>query len=134
LQEGPGEVGATISPVPITERFGGFLRIGPDKTGVAVRQVHRKKVDLAFDPCDLCQSLAKIHLRMTGIVLQRPLLQPLRPHVVLNDGDPAGIAVLAAKPFEGAEGQRRISRPVVTDISTMMADASNILKRLPVSL
>jgi hypothetical protein len=26
--------------------------------------------------------------------------QPLRPHVVFNDGDPAGIAVLVAKPFE----------------------------------
>jgi hypothetical protein len=45
--------------VPIAERFGGFLRIDPDETGVAVRQVYRKKVDLAFDPRDLRQSLAK---------------------------------------------------------------------------
>jgi hypothetical protein len=57
--------------VPVAERFGGFLRIGPDETGVAVWQVHRKKVDLAFNPGDLRQGLAKIHLRMTGIVLQR---------------------------------------------------------------
>jgi len=33
------------------------------KTGVAVRQVHRKEVDLALDPRDLRQRLVKIHLR-----------------------------------------------------------------------
>jgi hypothetical protein len=26
--------------------------------------------------------------------------QPVRPHVVLNDGDPASVAVLVANPFE----------------------------------
>ena len=54
--------------VPVTERFGGLRRIGLHKTGVAVRQVHRKEVDLALDPGDLRQSLAKIHLCMAGIV------------------------------------------------------------------
>jgi hypothetical protein len=74
--------------VSVAERLGGFLRIGPHKTSVAVRQVRRKKVDLAFDPRDLCQGLAKIHLRMTGIVLQRhehlALLHTSPPNVSLT--------------------------------------------------
>src|SRR5207248_9297457 len=90
--------------VPVTERFGGLRRIGLHKTGVAVRQVHRKEVDLALDPSDLRQRLAKIHLRMAGIVPQRheyfAMPQTARQHVVLNDGDPARVAVLVAKPFE----------------------------------
>jgi len=44
--------------------------MGSHKTGVAVRQVHRKEVDLALDPRDLRQRLAKIHLRMARIVPQ----------------------------------------------------------------
>ena len=90
--------------VPVTERFGGLRRIGLHETGVAVRQVHRKEVDLALHPGDLRQRLAKIHLRMARIVPQRhehlAMPQPPRQHVVLNDGDPAGVAVLVAKPFE----------------------------------
>ena len=90
--------------VPITERFGGLRRIGLHKTGVAVRQVHRKKVDLAFNPGDLRQRLAKIHLCMAGIVPQWhkyfAMSQPPRQHVVLNDRDPASVAVLVAKPLE----------------------------------
>ena len=90
--------------VPVAERFGGLRRIGSYKTRVAVRQVHRKEVDLAFHPGDLRQRLAKIHLRMAGIVPQwheyLALPQPPRQHVVLNDGDPAGVAVLVAKPLE----------------------------------
>jgi len=61
-------------------------------------------MDLAFDPGDLRQRLTKIHLRVTGIVPQRhkhlAVLQPVRPHVVPNNGDPAAIAVLVTKPFE----------------------------------
>jgi len=30
--------------------------------------------------------------------------QPMRPHVVLNDGDPASVAVLVANPFEDPLG------------------------------
>jgi hypothetical protein len=90
--------------VPITECFGRLLRIGLYKARVAVRQVHRKEVDLAFRPGDLCQRLAKINLRMSRIVPQRhehlAMPQPVRPHVVLNDGDPASVAVLVANPFE----------------------------------
>jgi len=89
---------------PVTKRFGGLRRIGLHKTGVAVRQVHRTEVDLALDLGDLRQRLAEIHLRMARIVPQwhehLAMPQPLRPHVIFNDGDPAGIAVLVAKPFE----------------------------------
>ena len=76
-----------------------------------MRQVHREKVDLALDPGDLRHCLAKIHLRMSGIVAQRhkhlavPL--PMRLHVVLNNGDAAGVAVLVAQPFE--DPLRRVS-------------------------
>ena len=52
--------------MPVTERFAGLRRIGLHKTGVAVRQVHRKEVDFALDPGDLRQRLAKIRLRMPG--------------------------------------------------------------------
>jgi hypothetical protein len=90
--------------VPVAERFGGLRRIGLHKTSIAVRQVHRKKVDLALDPGDLRQRLAKIHLRVTGIVPQRhkhlAVLQPVHPHVVPDNGDPAAVAVLVTKPFE----------------------------------
>src|SRR4051812_43534423 len=90
--------------VPVTERFSGFRRIGLHETGVAVRQVHRKEVDLALHPGDFCQCLAEIHLCMTRIVPQRheylAMPQPPRQHVVLYDGDPAGVAVLVAKPLE----------------------------------
>jgi hypothetical protein len=69
-----------------------------------VRQIHRKKVDLALDPGDLRQCLAKIHLRMARIVPQRnkyfAMPQTTRQHVVLNDGDPASVAVLVAQPLE----------------------------------
>ena len=69
-----------------------------------MRKVHRKEMDLAFDPGDLRQRLTKIHLRVTGIVPQRhkhlAVLQPVRPRVVPNNGDPAAIAVLVTKPFE----------------------------------
>jgi hypothetical protein len=65
-----------------------------------VRQVHRKKVDLALYPGDLRQRLAKIHLRMTGIVPQRhkhlAMPQPVRQHIVLYDGDAARVAVFVA--------------------------------------
>src|SRR5258705_9534401 len=56
------------------------------------------------NPGDLRQRLTKIHLRMARIVPQRhadlALPQPPRQHVVLNDSDPARVAVLVAKPFE----------------------------------
>src|SRR5215470_693506 len=104
--------------VPVTERFSGFCRIGSHKTRVAVRQVHRKEVDLALDPRDLRQRLAKIHLCMARIVPQwhehLAMPQPLRPHVVLDDGNPAGIAVLVPEPFEDPlRGMPLLSRPTL---------------------
>jgi hypothetical protein len=92
-----------------------------------VRQVHRKEVDLALDPGDLRQSLTKIHLRMARIVLQRhehlAMPQPSRQHVVLNDGDPATVAVLVAKPFKDPfRGMPLPSRPtfIAAKISSMI--------------
>src|ERR1700733_11307823 len=83
--------------VTVTERFGGLRQTGTHKARVAVRQIHRKKVDLAFAPGDLRLRLTKINLRMARIVPQRhKYLAPTQPpsqHVVLNDGDPAGVAV-----------------------------------------
>ena len=72
--------------------------------------------DLALDSRDLRQRLAKIHLRMAGIVPQRhknfAMSLPSRQHVVLNDGDPARVAVLVAKPFENPlRGVPLLSRP-----------------------
>ena len=104
--------------VPVTERFGGLRRIGPHKTRIAVRQVHRKEVDLALDPGDLRQRLAKIHLRMARIVPQRheylAMPQPPRQHIVLYDGDPAGVAVLVAKPLEDPlRGMPLLLRPAL---------------------
>src|SRR3954453_24164798 len=88
----------------VTERFGALRRIGLYETGVAVRQVHRKEVDLALSPGDLRQCLAKVALRMPSIVPHRhknlALPQPTRQNVVFHNGDPAGVAVLVAKPFE----------------------------------
>src|SRR5439155_22833449 len=91
---------------------------GLHKTGVAVRQIPRKEVDLALDPGDLLQRLAKIHLRMAGIVPQRneyfAMPQTARQHVVLNNGDPAGIAVLVAKPLEDPlRGMPLLPRPAL---------------------
>src|SRR5882757_7774427 len=102
--------------MPVTERFGGLRRIGLDETRVAVRQVHRKEVDLALDPGDLRQRLAKIHLRMARIVPQRhedlAMPPPPRQHVVLNNGDPAAVTVLIAKPFEDPlRGMPLLPRP-----------------------
>ena len=106
------------SVVPVTERFGGLRRIGLHKTGVAVRQVHRKKVDLALDPGDLRQHLAKIHLRVAGIMPQRhkhlAVPQPAHTHIVLNDGDAASVAVLIAKPLEDPlRGMPLLPRPTL---------------------
>src|ERR1700687_3263894 len=91
---------------------------GLHKAGVAMRQVNRKEVDLAFHPGDLRQRLTKIRLRMAGIVPQRyedlALPQPARQHVVFNNGDPAGIAVLVAKPFEDPlRGMPLLPRPTL---------------------
>src|ERR1700751_4701602 len=95
---------AECGVVPVAKRFGGFRRVGLHKAGVAMRQVDRKEVDLALYPGNLRHRLAKVRLRMAGIMPQRyedlELPQSACQYVVLNNGDPAGIAVLVAKPLE----------------------------------
>ena len=87
-----------------TERLRRLRRIGLHEAGVAVRQVHRKEVDLPFHPADLRQRLAKVDLRMPRIMAQRhehlALPQPALVHIVLHDRQPAGVAVLVPKPLE----------------------------------
>src|SRR5205814_8956185 len=104
--------------VPVTKRFGGLLRIGLHEAGIAVRQVDRKEVDLALHPGDLRQRLTKVRLRMARIVPQRyedlARPKPTLQHEVLSTGDPAGIAVLVAKPFEDPlRGMPLLPRPAL---------------------
>src|SRR6202011_4869043 len=56
---------------PVAKRFGGFRRIGLHKAGVAMRQVDCKEVDLALYAGNLRHRLAKVRLRMAGIMPQR---------------------------------------------------------------
>jgi hypothetical protein len=76
---------AECGVVPVAKRFGGFRWIGLHKAGVAVRQVDCKEVDLALYPGNLRHRLAKVRLRMAGIMPQRyedlELPQSARQHV-----------------------------------------------------
>src|SRR3546814_14856041 len=87
----------------IAEGLADLRRIGFDKAGIRVRQVHGKEVRLALDPGDHHQGLAEIHLRMAGIVGQRhedlAAAQPPLAHVVLDDGIAALEAMLVAQPL-----------------------------------
>ena len=83
-----------------------------------MRQVDCKEVDLALYPGNLRHRLAKVRLRMAGIMPQRyeglELPQSARQHIVLNNGDPAGIAVLVAKPLEDPlRGMPLLPRPAL---------------------
>ena len=49
----------------IAKGFGGLRRIGLYEDRIRIRQRHCEVVQLAFDPTDHAQSLAKIHLCMT---------------------------------------------------------------------
>src|SRR5208282_3448519 len=90
--------------VPFTERFAALRRIGLYQAGVAVRQVHREKMDLLLHPADHRQRFAEVDLRVPWFVPQRHehLTLPLAAlvHVVLYDRDPAGISVLVPQPLE----------------------------------
>src|ERR1700682_615489 len=90
--------------VPFAEGFATLRRIGLHQTAVAVRQVHRKKMDLLLNSADYSQRFAEVGLRMPRIVAQRHehLAQPQPPlvHVVPDDRDPAAIAVLVPQPLE----------------------------------
>ena len=69
-----------------------------------MRQVHGEEVDLPFHSADHRQSLTKVGLRMPGGVPQRyehlalPLTLP--QHVILHDGQAAGVTVLVAQALE----------------------------------
>src|ERR1700760_2051013 len=107
---------AECGVVPVAKRFGGFRRVGLHKAGVALWQVDCKEVDLALYPGNLRHRLAQVRLRRAGIMPQRDedleLPQSARQHVVLNNGAPAGIAVLVAKPLEDPlRGMPLLSRP-----------------------
>src|SRR5215213_2586235 len=71
---------------------------------MARRLTYKLNCSITLHSGDFRQSLAEIHLRMTRIVPQRhehlAMPQPPRQHIVLYDGDPAGVAVLVAKPLE----------------------------------
>ena len=71
---------------------------------VAVRQVHREEVDLPLYPADHRQRFAEVDLRMPGVVAQWhehfALMLAAFQHVVLNDRDPAAIAVLIPQPLK----------------------------------
>jgi hypothetical protein len=48
--------------VPVKPRFGVGTRIGPNITGITVRQVKGKKVSLLFHPANYNQGFAKVCL------------------------------------------------------------------------
>ena len=69
-----------------------------------MRQIHREEVDLPLHSADHCQRFAEVNLCVSRFVAQRHehLTHPLPPlvHVVLYNGDPAGVAVLVSQPLE----------------------------------
>jgi hypothetical protein len=90
---------------------GGLRRISLHKTGVAVRQVHRKEVDPALDPGDLRRALRQnppAHNQDRAAAARTPRAAQLRrPAPNPYNGDPASVAVLIATPQTGyAEGDR----------------------------
>ena len=96
--------------MPVAKRFGGFRRIGLHKAGVAMRQVDCKEVDLVLYPGNLRHRLAKVRLRMAGVMPQRyedlELPQSARQQVVgpvVENGDFAGACGRAIPQYDGAE-------------------------------
>ncbi len=93
----------------LAEGLAGLRRIGLDETGIRVRQVHGKEMDLALDPGDDRQSLAEVHLGMAGVVGQgdKDLTAPASvfPDVILDNCVAALEAMLVAEPFEDPFGR-----------------------------
>ena len=79
-------------------------RIGPDVTGIAVRQIHDEEMRLLLDTADDDHGLAEVSLRMSRRMRQRHehLAAPpiALPHVILHDRVAAGEPVFIAKPLE----------------------------------
>src|SRR5262245_1321834 len=90
--------------VAVAEGFRRLRRIGHHQAGVAVRQVHRKEVDLALYATDDADRFAEVGLRMSRRMHQRNehLLSPLTPagHVILHNRDATRKAVFVPKPLE----------------------------------
>jgi hypothetical protein len=79
-------------------------RIGLHEAGIAVRQVHRKEMNLLLHPANHRPGLAEVRLRMARLVPQRHEYLALSlatiVNVVLHDRHPAAIAILVAQPLE----------------------------------
>src|SRR5439155_4808071 len=90
--------------VAVAEGFRRLRRIGHHEAGVAMRQIHRKEVDLALHPADDADRFAEVGLCMSRRMCQwdKHLPGPLTPagNVVLHDRDAARKAVLVSKPLE----------------------------------
>ncbi len=84
-------------------------RIGPDVTGVAVRQIEGEEVRLLLDTADDDRRLTEVRLAMPRRMRQRHehLATPPFPlaHVGLDDRVTAGEPVLVAQPFENPLGR-----------------------------
>jgi hypothetical protein len=99
----PAEEGEGVD-VAIDPGLGRRRRIGADKAGIAVRQVHDEEMGLLLHPADDDRRLAEVRLCMPGRMLQRHEHLPppafALPHIVLHDRVAAGEAVLIVKPVE----------------------------------
>ena len=95
------------------ERLRRLRRIGLHETGIAVRQVYRKEVDLPFHPADHRKRFAEVRLRVPdhAAMGQTPAPPPLRQHVVLHDRQAAGIAVLVAQALEASASMCAAASP-----------------------
>ena len=82
--------------------------IGPHEAGVAVRQIHDKKVGLLLDTTDDHRGLAEIRLRISGRVRERhehlASTALALPDIVFDDRVAAGETVLLAQPVIHALG------------------------------
>ena len=78
-------------------------RIGPHEAGVAVRQIHDKKIGLLLDTTDDHRGLAKIRLSIPGRMGEwhehLPTTPLAVPDIVLDDRVAAGKAVLRSQPI-----------------------------------
>jgi len=113
-----------------------LLRIGLHEAGVAVRKVKREEVDLPFHPADLSQRLAEVDLRMSRIMAQRykhlALPQPALVHIILHDGQPAGVAVLFPKALEDPlRGVALLRRPALILLQDPVDDPDERIQLRP---
>ena len=86
--------------MPVKEGFRRLRRIGLHETGIRLRQIHAKEMNLLAHPANHANRLAEIHLRMTRGMRQRheglPSARPLDPHMILDDSVAAREPMLVA--------------------------------------